>query len=206
MNLAGMDFLSIINLGVSVLIALVLHELAHGFVSYKLGDPTPKIQGRLTLNPLAHIDPVGFLCLFICGFGWAKPVCINYDNYKNKKFGTALVSLAGPCMNFIIALFAAFGLKFCSVLGVPQLINFFYILFSINVGLGVFNLIPFPPLDGSKILASVLPNKYYDTWMYLERYGFIILMVLLFFNILTPILSIGTGLISNLIFGIVGIG
>lgn len=206
MSLTGADFLSAFNLAVSVLIALVLHELAHGFVSYKLGDPTPKAQGRLTLNPLAHIDPMGAICLFLCGFGWAKPVAIDYSYYKHKKLGTALVSLAGPCMNFIIALVAAFGLKLCSVYGVPQLINFFYILFSINVGLGVFNLIPFPPLDGSKILASVLPNKYYDTWMYLERYGFIILMFLLFFNILTPILSIGTGFISSLIFGIVGIG
>lgn len=205
MNILGMDFLSIINLGVSVLIALVLHELAHGFVSYKLGDQTPKLQGRLTLNPLAHIDPIGFICLFLFGFGWAKPVYINYDSYKNKKLGTTLVSLAGPCMNFIIAFVAALGLKFCLSVGMPQLISFFSILFSINVGLGVFNLIPFPPLDGSKIVAALLPNSLYDKWMYLERYGFIILMVLLAFNILNPILNIGTSFIQNLIFMVVGL-
>lgn len=205
MSLTGADFLSAFNLAVSVLIALVFHELAHGFVSYKLGDPTPKAQGRLTLNPLAHIDPMGAICLFLCGFGWAKPVAIDYSYYKHKKLGTALVSLAGPCTNFLIALVAAVGLKVCISTGVMQLVNFLYILFSINVGLGVFNLIPFPPLDGSKIVASVLPSKYYDTWMYLERYGFLILMVLLFMNILTPILTIGTTFIQTIIFTIVGL-
>lgn len=205
MSLTGLDFLNAINMAVSVLIALVFHELAHGFVSYKLGDPTPKIQGRLTLNPMAHIDPIGALCLFLCGFGWAKPVSINYEYYKHKKFGTALVSLAGPCMNFIIAFIAAVGIKLSVSYGVLPLLNFLGVLFSINVGLGVFNLIPFPPLDGSKIVASILPSSMYDTWMYLERYGFLILMVLLMLGIFDPILTTSMGFVQNMILMTVGI-
>ena len=205
MSLTGLDFLNAINMAVSVLIALVFHELAHGFVSYKLGDPTPKMQGRLTLNPMAHIDPIGALCLFLCGFGWAKPVSINYEYYKHKKLGTALVSLAGPCMNFIIAFIAAVGIKLSVTYGVLPLLNFLGVLFSINVGLGVFNLIPFPPLDGSKIVASILPSSMYDTWMYLERYGFLILMVLLMLGIFDPILTTSMGFVQNMILMTVGI-
>lgn len=205
MSLTGLDFLNAINMAVSVLIALVFHELAHGFVSYKLGDPTPKMQGRLTLNPMAHIDPIGALCLFLCGFGWAKPVSINYEYYKHKKLGTALVSLAGPFMNFIIAFIAAVGIKLSVSYGVLPLLNFLGVLFSINVGLGVFNLIPFPPLDGSKIVASILPSSMYDTWMYLERYGFLILMVLLMLGIFDPILTTSMGFVQNMILMTVGI-
>lgn len=205
MNIFDLGFLGTINLAVSVLIALVFHELAHGFVSYKLGDPTPKIQGRLTLNPMAHIDPIGALCLLLCGFGWAKPVSINYEYYKHKKLGTALVSLAGPCMNFIIAFIAAIGIKLSVNYGILPLLNFLGILFSINVGLGVFNLIPFPPLDGSKIVASVLPSKMYDTWMYLERYGFLILMVLLMLGIFDPILNTCMSFMQNMILMVVGV-
>ena len=200
-----MDFLSIINLAFSVLIALVLHELAHGFVSYKLGDPTPKAEGRLTLNPLAHIDPIGAICLLIFGFGWAKPVVIDYRYYKNKKLGTTLVSLAGPCANFIIAFLAVVALKFCITFNVLPLVNFFSILFSINVGLGTFNLIPLPPLDGSKIVAALLPSHLYDKWMILERYSMFILLLLLAFDVLNPILSVAITFVQTLMFGIVGL-
>ena len=200
-----MDILTIINRAFSVIIALVLHELAHGFVSYKLGDPTPKAEGRLTLNPLAHLDPIGTLCLLVFGFGWAKPVMIDYRHYKNKKLGTALVSLAGPCMNFLIAFVAVIGLKLCVIFNFEVLINFLYILFAINVGLGVFNLIPFPPLDGSKIVAAVLPSNLYDKWMYIERYGMFILLALLYLDILTPVLSVAITLVQSLMFAVVGL-
>ena len=193
-----------LNLAVSVVIALVLHELAHGFMSYKLGDPTPKAQGRLTLNPLAHLDPIGTICLFLFHVGWAKPVSINYDYYKNKKLGTALVSLAGPCMNFIVALLSALILKLCFAFNIPQLVGFFSILMSLNIGLGVFNLIPLPPLDGSKVLAVILPSDVYDKYMAIEQYSMFILFALLLTGVLDPILTRGIMFITNLLFNLVG--
>lgn len=181
--------LDFILTGVSVLVALVLHELAHGFVSYKLGDETPKREGRLTLNPMAHLDLFGTICLLFFHFGWAKPVQINPYNYKNKKLGTVLVSLAGPFTNFLIALLCMFLLRLGSSLP-TILVSFLYSLISINVGLGVFNLIPLPPLDGSKVLAAVLPQDLYMKYMSIEQYGIIILMVILATGVLSPFLNI----------------
>lgn len=181
--------LDFILTGVSVLVALVLHELAHGFVSYKLGDETPKREGRLTLNPMVHLDLFGTICLLFFHFGWAKPVQINPYNYKNKKLGTVLVSLAGPFTNFLIALLGMFLLRLCSLLP-TILVSFLYSLISINVGLGVFNLIPLPPLDGSKVLAAVLPQDLYMKYMSIEQYGIIILMVVLATGVLSPFLNI----------------
>ncbi len=178
------DILSLqsVYIGISVIIALVLHELGHAFVSYKLGDPTPKREGRLTLNPLKHLDPLGTLCLFIGGFGWAKPVCIDYRYYKDKKFGVALVSLAGPLVNFVLVVLGLFLLNF------NVLVEFLVIFISINAGLCVFNLIPIPPLDGSKILAGIIPRKYYDKYMMLERYGFYLLLIVIMTGVLNPII------------------
>ena len=181
--------LDFILTGVSVLVALVLHELAHGFVSYKLGDETPKREGRLTLNPMVHLDLFGTICLLFFHFGWAKPVQINPYNYKNKKLGTVLVSLAGPFTNFLIALLGMFLLRLGSSLP-TILVSFLYSLISINVGLGVFNLIPLPPLDGSKVLAAVLPQDLYMKYMSIEQYGIIILMVILATGVLSPFLNI----------------
>lgn len=181
--------LDFILTGVSVLVALVLHELAHGFVSYKLGDETPKREGRLTLNPMVHLDLFGTICLLFFHFGWAKPVQINPYNYKNKKLGTVLVSLAGPFTNFLIALLGMFLLRLGSLLP-TILVSFLYSLISINVGLGVFNLIPLPPLDGSKVLAAVLPQDLYMKYMSIEQYGIIILMVILATGVLSPFLNI----------------
>ena len=144
----------------AALIAIMLHEIAHGLVSYWLGDPTPKRQGRLSLNPLKHLDPVGTICLILFHVGWAKPVVVNPDYYKKRKLGMALVALAGPLTNFIVAIVSmiiiGFILKFAnSSLAIFDIINtFLLILAIINIGLGVFNLIPIPPLDGSKILGS----------------------------------------------------
>lgn len=198
------NLLDFIFVGISVIIALVLHELAHGFVSYKLGDPTPKMRGRLTLNPLAHLDPFGTLCLLFFHFGWAKPVEINPNYYKNQKVGTALVSLAGPCMNFILAIVGAVILRFTVFLNSEILISFLYTFVSINVGLGAFNLIPFPPLDGSKILAGILPQNLYVTYMRYEQYGMFFLMVLLCLGSFTPFLNTVMSGIMNLIFKLVG--
>lgn len=196
---------NIITLAISVLIAMSFHELAHGFVSYKLGDPTPKANGRLTLNPLAHIDPMGAICMFIFGFGWAKPVSINSYYYKNKKSGITLVSLAGPCANFIIAFISVICIKLFAGLNSSILTGFFMTLFSVNIGLGTFNLIPIPPLDGSKVLASFLPSNLYNKWMAFERYGMIILLVVLSIGILDPILMTAINFVQNLMFSIVGL-
>ena len=170
----------------AVLLAITLHELAHGYVAYCLGDNTAKAAGRLTLNPLAHLDPIGALMMLIAGFGWAKPVPVNPFFFKgNRTTGMMLVSLAGPLVNLIVAYIAyavyVAGQGFYTVPFMNQFLNYCIIL---NVFLAVFNLIPIPPLDGSKILAGFLPKqtafKFLTT---MERYGFVILMVLILFNI-----------------------
>jgi len=176
-----------------VLVALVFHELAHAIVSYKLGDPTPKNEGRLTLNPLKHLDPVGAICLLLFHFGWAKPVCINPKYYKNPRMGIILVSLAGPITNFCLAFLSIFifGLinKFATTDSTAVYYATLYSLNSaiLNVGLGLFNLIPIPPLDGSKVLIEGVPaikKLYYKYYRYTDMLRFI-LLILLFTNVLT---------------------
>lgn len=166
-----------------ILISLSIHELAHAYVSYRLGDPTARDLGRLTLNPLKHLDPFGTIMLVVSitrgiGFGWAKPVPINPAYYKNRKLGTILVSLAGPLSNVLQALVFAFPLLYIrlvfgsvsdySALGVLYLLSNLFV--RINLGLAVFNMLPVPPLDGSKILSGILPTRYYFKLMEYERY------------------------------------
>lgn len=173
-----------------ILLALTGHELAHGWVSYKLGDPTPKRDGRLTLNPLAHLDPIGALLLLIAGFGWAKPVMINPQYYKNPKAGTALVSAAGPAANLVMAflitaLYAVFA-KVCIALdwynetAIEWAKTVTQLFASYNLSLMLFNLIPIPPLDGSKIVGAFLPNRIYYKVMEYERYYSVALIILIF--------------------------
>lgn len=193
-----------------LLIALSFHEYAHALVADYLGDDTPYHQGRLTLNPLAHIDWIGFLMLIIVRFGWAKPVQVNPLNFKNidMRKGMMLVSLAGPGMNFLLAVVAAILMKITYLIlpgpnGVAVLTVLSWLL-SFNVILGIFNLLPIPPLDGSKILAGLLP---YDKvhWMdNLEQYGTIILLVAVFSGaigwILGPVLGVILNFLNTLIF------
>ena len=195
----------------AILIAMVLHELAHGLVSDRLGDPTPRQTDRLSLNPLKHLDLFGSLCLLFVGFGWAKPVQINPRYYKNPKMGTVLVSLAGPAMNFLLALIGSFFISLIvKIVGesitfetrfgyqaFTYLWEFLYYFMLLNIGLGVFNLIPFPPLDGSKILLAVLPERLYFTWLKYERYGQLILMALLYFGLLNTPLGFLRGVVFN---------
>ena len=175
---------------VPLFLGIICHEVAHGYVSYLLGDPTAKNAGRLTLNPLKHLDLVGTLVFLVTRMiGWAKPVPINPGYYKNVRKGIVLVSLAGPITNFVLAaLFYLLYRAFASVIFTanPELAKYlFYPLINIaaagtiiNVVLGTFNLIPIPPLDGSKILAVALPPKMAANYMKLERYGLLILIVL----------------------------
>lgn len=168
-----------------VLFSLSLHELGHGLAAYIMGDNTAKGRGRLTLNPLDHLDPIGAICLFLFGFGWAKPVPINPYNFKNQKGGMVLTSLAGPFMNLILAFFAMIGvtllqkMTFVSAGLGFDIAQVCYYLTVINIGLAVFNLIPVPPLDGSKVLSAVLPTNLYFKYMQYERFGFIILIILI---------------------------
>lgn len=180
----------LLNLLISVpglLLCLSLHELAHGYVAYKLGDPTAKNAGRLTLDPLSHLDPVGTICLLFFHVGWAKPVPVNTRYFKNPRRDTALVSLAGPLSNFLLAavlLFARQFLIFSSVMPVYVLGLMVHYAAIMSIGLGVFNLIPVPPLDGSKILFSFLPWQHAAKFAKYEQYIQFGLLLLLFVGVL----------------------
>ena len=193
-----------------VLIALTFHEFAHGYMAYKLGDPTAKNFGRLTLNPLKHLDPIGTICMIFFHFGWAKPVPINSRYFKKPRRDMALTAAAGPIMNFILALF---GMLVCRILtkifvAFPAQSDFVYYiqyaaltLFSyfhmLNLSLGVFNLIPIPPLDGSRIFYIFLPQKWYFGVMKYEKYIQLALLVLLWTGLLSRPLSAAVSWISG---------
>jgi len=178
---------------VVLLFSVIIHELAHGCVAYSLGDPTAKYEGRLTLNPLKHLDPFGSiilpLLLFIAQspflFGWAKPVPVNPYNFRDQKYGEIKVSIAGPASNFLLAIVFGFILRFIPneiLLGNPGIgIALSYIV-AINIWLAVFNLIPVPPLDGSWILFSFLPERLQYIKNFLRQYGIIILALLILFG------------------------
>lgn len=141
---------------IAILFGFTLHEYSHAQAAYILGDPTAKSQGRLTINPLAHFDPIGTLLIFIIGIGWGKPVPFNPLNLRNQKWGSALVGLAGPLSNFLMALLVGLLLRFLPISN-PSLISFFSIFVWLNIILGLFNLLPVPPLDGSHIFLAILP-------------------------------------------------
>lgn len=174
--------------------SLAIHETCHGLAAYKLGDDTAKRMGRLSLNPIRHIDPMGFLLLVVAGFGWAKPVPVDPRNFKRPKQGMALTALAGPLSNFVLALFSAALLSLLYHLGSGATEAGFWamgavaVLMWLNIGLGVFNLFPIPPLDGSKVLFSFLPNRIYALILHYERYVMFLLFALVFLGVLdTPL-------------------
>lgn len=171
----------------AILIALTIHEFSHGYVAHYLGDPTPKRQGRLTLNPLPHLDPLGTLLLLVAHFGWAKPVQVNPFYFRgDRQRGMLLVALAGPGSNLIVALLS--GILYNLFVQSVILAMFFLTLLSINVYLAIFNLLPVPPLDGSKILAGLLPRRMHGYIHQLEIYGPFILLLLIFTNVIGKIL------------------
>jgi len=201
--------INIINLlvrAVVVLLAISVHEMAHGFAAYALGDKTAKAMGRLSLNPFRHLDVMGSLCLLLFGFGWAKPVVVNPRFFKKPKRDMILTSLAGPLSNFLMAFLGVAIYKLLIITNVfyvnlmltKILIIFFENFIFLNIGLGVFNLIPIPPLDGSKILLPLLPYRLYNDIMRYEHLGWIVLMVALALDVLSPVI----GTVGNWIFQI----
>lgn len=197
----GNSILSIAATMLAVLFAITCHETAHGLVAYRLGDPTAKNAGRLTLNPLAHLDPIGALLMLVAGFGWAKPVPVNPFYFKGDRLkGMMLVSIAGPAVNLILSFVAYFilvaGQGFTAI---PFLRLFLSYCVSLNASLAVFNLIPIPPLDGSKILAGFLPKQAaYKYLTVVEQYGFLILLVLVMTNVTDFVLRPAVNGILNL--------
>lgn len=190
-----------------LILSVVIHEVSHGYAADRLGDPTAKLAGRLTLNPLKHLDLFGSLIIpsltFLLGgfiFGWAKPVPYNPYNLRDQKWGEAKIAFAGPASNLLIALI--FGLAIRADLITTALLTPVTLIVLINIILAIFNLIPIPPLDGSKILFSLLPYKYLNVRVFLERYSFILILVLVFFlwSLLLPIISFVFSLMTGISF------
>ena len=178
----------------AVLVCLTVHETCHGLAAMVLGDPTAKRMKRLSFNPIHHIDWLGLASMFICGFGWAKPVPVDMRYFKNPRLGMAITALAGPASNFILSFLMLFGASLISnVLVGPEytavvpfliwLFGFFVTTAALSVGLGLFNLLPIPPLDGSKILAVVLPEKLYYLQLRYERFGMLLLMAIIWLDL-----------------------
>lgn len=175
----------------SVLVCLTVHETCHGLAAYALGDPTAKGQHRLSLNPLRHIDWFGFAMLAVAGFGWAKPVPVNPNYFKKPKQGMALTALAGPISNFVLALAVLLLARVVQRGASPLLFTFLVRTAMLSVGLGLFNLLPIPPLDGSKVLFSLLPDREYAWLMRYERVGMALLLVLVAVGLGSDLLSRG---------------
>lgn len=168
----------------ALLLAVTVHEVAHGWVADRLGDPTARLAGRLTLNPLPHIDPIGALAFVLAGFGWARPVPVNARNLRHPRRDMALVGLAGPASNFLVAFLALLTLSLRPWRALPLFVGrplsgLLVIAYGFNLGLGIFNLIPLPPLDGGHFLPYLLPRGAWTLLYPLERYGPMILLLLL---------------------------
>ncbi|MDR0905678.1 MAG: site-2 protease family protein [Oscillospiraceae bacterium] len=191
--------LSIVLSVIPALLCITFHELSHGFVALKLGDTTARDMGRLTLNPIKHIDIFGLVMMVAFGFGWAKPVPVDMRNFKNPKRGMAVTALAGPVSNILLAavFFALYGVAAAfapasSGSAFDVILQMVARTAMLSVALAVFNIIPIPPLDGSKVLFALLPDRAYSKLMRVERYGFIILMVVIYTNILDSTIGAAT--------------
>lgn len=169
---------------VTMFIAFTVHEYAHAYAAYKFGDPTAKNMGRLTLNPIPHIDPIGAIMLIVFGFGWAKPVPVNYNNFRGSKWAAPITSIVGPLSNLVMAFIGVLLSLFLSSFGLgDSLSNFFQTFIWINIILFIFNMLPFPPLDGFHIIRDLSPKKSRMFFYNLEKYGMVVLLVVL----ITPI-------------------
>lgn len=205
-------FFHIILIVPGIIVGISFHEFAHGWAAYKMGDPTPKFQGRLTVNPKAHIDPVGLVALLFAGFGWGRPVEINPNNFKNRRKGELITALAGVVMNLIIAVVVAFVIKMILMLGGMTfaatslgsiIIEILVYVIQINLVLMVFNLIPVPPLDGFTVVTELFNVKHTPAYYTVCRYGSLILLALILLDvtqmILSPCVNFFMGLITNYI-------
>lgn len=189
-----------------IIIAISFHEYAHARMAYAMGDDTAKRYGRMTVNPMSHIDPIGLMMLVVARFGWAKPVPVNESNFKNRKMGSILVSIAGVSMNILIALLAFLILHFTrDILPGYEFRMVMFNVASINVSFAAFNLLPIPPLDGSKILVTLLPAKHrYIVYKY-ENYGTIVMLLLILTGTLGIILNPVINIILNFIQAVINI-
>ena len=186
--------------------AMPVHECAHGYVADKLGDNTARLQGRLTLNPFAHLDPMGSICLLLFGFGWAKPVPVNSRYFAKPKRDMALTAIAGPVSNILLAFIVMVALKICYGISplfrhtavLSTLVSVLSLMIILNLYLAVFNLLPIPPLDGSKFFGAALPGKAYYFMLRYERYVYIVLVILLF----TGVLSLPLQWLAQRLFGL----
>ena len=193
----------------SVLLCLTVHETCHGLAALALGDPTAKRMHRLSFNPLRHLDPFGALMMLVAGFGWAKPVPVNPNYFKNPKSGMAITALAGPVSNFVLAFLALLlraalaGLSYAlwpNSAILAWMLDFLLITAYLSIGLGIFNLIPFPPLDGSKVLGAFLPDQTYYNILRYERYGMIALVLVLWTGVLDGPLLAARNAVFDLLF------
>jgi len=204
----GQWLMGIVYILPGVVIAISFHEFAHGWVAYKLGDMTPKYQGRLTVSPLAHIDPIGLLALIFAGFGWGVPVQINPNNFKHRRRDELLVSLAGVVMNLILAIIFGFIMKLIVLAAGNSLLtttwgditqHIVFGIIQINLVLMLFNLIPVPPLDGFSIISEIFNIKHTELYYRINQYGFIILVAIILFGIAGRIITPGVSFFYNLI-------
>ena len=210
---AALDFgslLSMVTRLAAVLLCLTVHESCHGLAAYALGDPTARREHRLSLNPLRHIDWFGLLMMFVAGFGWAKPVPVNPNYFKKPKQGMALTALVGPVSNFLLALLTLLAARiFCDVAAYSEanqrILDFLLMVALLSIGLGLFNLLPIPPLDGSKVLFAVLPDRAYNQLMRYERYGMLLLFALVFFDVGSSAFSAAIEWVFELFCRIVGL-
>ena len=210
---AALDFgslLSTVTRLAAVLLCLTVHESCHGLAAYALGDPTARREHRLSLNPLRHIDWFGLLMMFVAGFGWAKPVPVNPNYFKKPKQGMALTALAGPVSNFLLALLTLLAARiFCDVAAYSEanqrILDFLLMVALLSIGLVLFNLLPIPPLDGSKVLFAVLPDRAYTQLMRYERYGMLLLFALVFFDVGSSAFSAAIEWVFELFCRIVGL-
>ena len=208
----NMDFLKeTLQRLISVVLCLTVHETAHGFAAYLLGDRTAQKRGRLSLNPLRHVDLVGLALLFTAGFGWAKPVPVDPRYFRNPKKGMALTAFAGPVSNFLLAAVLLLVCRCIYLSPAPGafMVEVFYTLLyaaQLSIGLGLFNLVPIPPLDGSKILAVFLPDRAYHLLMRYERYGMILLLILSVADVTGSLISDGISYVYSALVNLILLG